>query len=41
MPLFQYTLMHRNARLSRAEVAAIFEWTQAERARIIAETVAR
>jgi len=41
MPLFQYTLLHRNARLSRADVTAIFQWTQEERARIIAETVAR
>lgn len=41
MPLFQYTLIHRNARLSREDVAAVFQWTQEERARIIAETVAR
>lgn len=41
MPLFQYTLIHRNARLSPDEVAAVFRWTQEERARIIAETVAR
>ena len=41
MPLFQYTLIHRDAKLSRADVAAIFQWTQEERARIIAETVAR
>jgi hypothetical protein len=41
MPLFQYTLIHRNARLSREDVAAIFQWTQEERSRIIAETVAR
>ena len=38
MPLPMYTLMHRNARLSKAEVNAIFEWTQTERARLIAES---
>lgn len=36
MPLFQYTLIHRGARLSPADVDAIFQWTQAERARLIA-----
>jgi hypothetical protein len=35
MPLPQYTLIHRDARLSDAEVDAIFRWTQAERARLI------
>lgn len=38
MPLPQYTLIHRNARLSDADVSAIFQWTQAERARLIAES---
>jgi hypothetical protein len=38
MPLPQYTLIHRNARLSDADVDAIFQWTQAERSRLIAET---
>lgn len=41
MPLQQYTLIHRDARLSDAEIAAIFRWTQAERARLIAETAGR
>ena len=41
MPLFQYTLIHRDAKLSRDDIAAIFRWTQEERARIIMETVAR
>ena len=38
MPLPQYTLIHRNARLSETDVNAIFQWTQAERARLIAES---
>jgi hypothetical protein len=37
MPLPQYTLIHRNARLSEADVDAIFRWTQAERSRLIAK----
>lgn len=41
MPLTQYTLIHRSARLSPADVDAIFNWTQQERARLIAETVGR
>src|ERR1700730_1266377 len=28
MPLSEYTLIHRNARLSEADVNAIFRWTQ-------------
>ena len=40
MPLAQYTLIHRNARLSGDEVDAVFRWTQTERARIIAASVA-
>jgi hypothetical protein len=40
MPLFQYTLIHRNARLSPADVSAVFQWTQTERARLIAESLA-
>jgi hypothetical protein len=35
MPLGQYTLLHPAARLSEAEVRAIFQWTQTERARLI------
>jgi hypothetical protein len=38
MPLLQYTWIHRNARLSDADVDAIFQWTQTERARLIAES---
>jgi Haem-binding domain len=38
MPLTQYTLIHRNAKLSDADVNAIFQWTQKERARLIAES---
>jgi hypothetical protein len=38
MPLTIYTLMHRDARLSQSDVAAVFEWTQAERARLILES---
>jgi hypothetical protein len=37
MPLPQYTLIHRNARLSDADVDAVFKWTQAERSRLIIE----
>jgi hypothetical protein len=36
MPLSQYTLIHRNARLSDADIDAVFRWTQAERSRLIA-----
>lgn len=36
MPLSSYTLIHRDARLSEADVNAIFQWTQKERARLIA-----
>jgi Haem-binding domain len=37
MPLTQYTLIHRHAKLSDADVKAVFDWTQKERARLIAE----
>src|SRR5215472_14405014 len=37
MPLWQYTLVHRDARLSVADVNAVFQWTQIERSRLIAE----
>jgi hypothetical protein len=40
MPLSIYTLIHRNAKLSDADVEAIFDWTQAERARLINESAA-
>jgi hypothetical protein len=36
MPLPQYTWIHRNARLSPGDVNAVFQWTQTERARLIA-----
>ena len=36
MPLRQYTLLHPGARLSPDDVNAIFEWTQTERSRLIA-----
>lgn len=39
MPLRQYTWMHRSARLSESDVNAIFQWTQAERMRLIEATV--
>jgi Haem-binding domain len=35
MPLWQYTWIHRNTRLSNADADAIFQWTQAERLRLI------
>ena len=37
MPLPFYTWLHRDAVLAEADTALIFEWTQAERARLIAE----
>ncbi|MBZ5622916.1 MAG: heme-binding domain-containing protein [Acidobacteriia bacterium] len=37
MPLPQYLWIHGNAKLSDEDVRAIFQWTQAERARLIAE----
>jgi len=40
MPLPQYLWIHRNARLSNADVGAIFRWTQAERTRLIANSAA-
>ncbi len=39
MPLPQYTWIHRDARLSDADVNAIFQWTQTERSRLIAESL--
>lgn len=36
MPLPKYTLIHRNARLSDADIEAVFNWTQSERLRLIA-----
>jgi Haem-binding domain len=35
MPLWQYTWVHRNTRLSNADANVIFQWTQAERLRLI------
>ena len=35
MPLATYTFLHRSAKLSQADVEAIFKWTQEERARLI------
>ena len=37
MPLAIYTFIHRAAKLSSTDVTAIFDWTQAERARLIAQ----
>ncbi len=37
MPLAIYAFVHRGARLSRSDIEAIFEWTQAERTRLIME----
>ena len=39
MPLALYVLIHRNARLSEADTEAIFQWTQAERTRLIMEKI--
>ena len=35
MPLAIYTYLHRDAKLSKADVASLFQWTQTERARLI------
>ena len=40
MPLPSYTLIHRHAKLSEADVKAIFEWTQQERLRLITDAQA-
>ncbi|MGH9664284.1 MAG: heme-binding domain-containing protein [Bryobacteraceae bacterium] len=39
MPLAMYTLLHRGAKLSKAEADAIFRWTQTERYRLISESL--
>jgi hypothetical protein len=39
MPLPIYTYLHRDAILSEADKELIFEWTQTERARLIAESL--
>ena len=39
MPLPSYTWIHPDAVLSPADVKAIFQWTQEERARLISENV--
>ena len=39
MPLFSYLLIHRDVRLSEADTEAIFQWTQAERTRLIEENI--
>jgi hypothetical protein len=41
MPLPFYTWLHRDAILTDADKELIFEWTQAERARLIAESLTR
>jgi hypothetical protein len=38
MPMSIYTFMHRDAKLSKADVDAIFQWTQEERNRLITTT---
>jgi hypothetical protein len=40
MPLAIYALIHGAARLSQGDIDAVFEWTQAERARLIMESAA-
>jgi len=37
MPLASYTFLHGDAKLSHADVEAVFKWTQEERARLIME----
>lgn len=41
MPLKSYTLIHREAMLSPADIDAVFTWTQEERSRLIRESVER
>ena len=41
MPLPIYTWLHRDAVLTPADITLIFEWTQAERARLIAESMGK
>ena len=41
MPLPLYTKIHPEARLSDADIAALFKWTQTERSRLIAESLDR
>ncbi len=41
MPLAVYTFIHRDAKLSDGDIDAVFEWTQAERARLIMESAAK
>jgi hypothetical protein len=38
MPMSIYTFMHRDAKLSKGDVDAIFQWTQDERNRLITTT---
>lgn len=40
MPPWQYTVIHRDAKLSAGEVTAVFQWTQKERTRLITEGAA-
>jgi hypothetical protein len=40
MPLAIYTFVHREARLSKADIEVVFEWTQAERTRLILQNAA-
>jgi hypothetical protein len=35
MPLWQYRILHREARLSEAEIAALCAWSQTESARLV------
>jgi hypothetical protein len=37
MPLWQYRMMHKEARLSPSDVKTLVEWTRAERARMAAK----
>lgn len=41
MPLPEYLLLHPSARLSDADVTAIFEWAQEERLRLILEAAGK
>ena len=38
MPLSIYTLLHRDAKLTKSDISAIFNWTQQERVRLILQS---
>ena len=41
MPLASYTLLHPSAKLSDADVRALCDWSESERARLTAQAAQR